>query len=253
MPGHARCWHEPSVGNDPTAIAMGEGAVWVANSLDVPFGRSTRTRERSSASFTSADPRPPLRRAAGPFGSAIHAWPRWPRIDPRRDKVVETLHTTNPPQGLAVSAGRLYATVGPPLSAHRGGTLTVLTYPWSSIDPAVAYEVQGSWSVLGMTNDGLLTYQRVGGTDGIRIVSDLATSLPTISNDGRTYTFQVRRGIHYSNGTLVRPADFRRAIERALQYQSLNPPLGPGFYFEQIVGAGPASRSPNGAISAAAS
>jgi peptide/nickel transport system substrate-binding protein len=233
-----------SVGNDPTAIAMGEGAVWVANSLDGTVSKiDPHTGTVDHLVYVGGSP---TSIAAG-RGAVWVGDPRLStlsRIDPIRDKVVETLHTTNPPQGLAVSAGRLYATVGPPSAAHRGGTLTVLTYPWDSIDPAVAYEVQGSWSVLGMTNDGLLTYQRVGGTDGIRIVSDLATSLPTISNDGRTYTFQVRRGIHYSNGTLVRPADFRRAIERALQYQSLNPPLGPGFYFEQIVGAGECVKTP---------
>ena len=226
-----------SVGNDPTAIAVGGGAVWVANSLDGTVSKiDPNTGTVDPVVYVGGSP---TSIAAG--GGAV--WVGDPqlatltRIDPNRDKVVETLHTTNPPQGLAVFAGRLYATVGPPSSAHRGGTLTVLTYPFDSIDPAVAYEVQGSWSVLGMTNDGLVTYQRVGGTDGIRIVPDLATSLPAISDAGRTYTFQLRRGIHYSNGTLVRPADFRRAIERALQYQSLKQPLGPGFYFEQIVGA----------------
>ena len=233
-----------SVGNGPTAIAVGAGAVWVANSSDgtvskidpntgtvvhlVYVGGSLTTIAAGSRAVWVGDPR--LATLA--------------RIDPNRDKVVETLHTTDPPHGLAVSAGRLYATVGPPSSAHRGGTLTVLTYPFDSIDPGVAYELQDSWPALGMTNDGLLTYQRVGGTDGIRIVADLATSLPAMSDAGRTYTFQVRRGIHYSNGTLVRPADFRRAIERALHYQALKQPLGAGFYFEQIVGAADCVKKP---------
>ena len=65
-----------------------------------------------------------------------------------------------------------------------------------------------------------MTYQRVGGSDGIRLVPDLATSLPTPTDGGRTYTFQVRPGIRYSTGALVQPADFRRAIERALTYPS---------------------------------
>src|SRR3954451_8996364 len=91
-----------------------------------------------------------------------------------------------------------------------------------------------------MINDGLVTYQRGGGPNGIRVVPDLATSLPVVSDAGRTYTFQVRAGIHYSNGTLVRPADFRRAIERALHSQS----PGPGFYFDQIVGAAACATTP---------
>jgi peptide/nickel transport system substrate-binding protein len=232
------------VGNYPTAIAVGAGAVWVLNSSDgtvskidpntatvvdlVTVGGSPTSIAAGSRAVWVGDPR---------LGMLA-------RIDPRRDRVAETLHTTNP-VGLAVSAGKLYATVGPPLSAHRGGTLSVLFYPFDSIDPAVAYGAQVSWSALGITNDGLVTYQRVGGTNGIRIVPDLATSPPAISDDGRTYTFQVRRGIHYSNGTLVQPADFRRAIERALQYQSLKQPVGPGLYFEQIVGGADCVKTSN--------
>jgi peptide/nickel transport system substrate-binding protein len=41
-------------------------------------------------------------------------------------------------------------------------------------------------------------------------------SLPSPTDAGTTYTFQLRRGIRYSNGELVRPADFRRALERDL-------------------------------------
>ena len=70
------------------------------------------------------------------------------------------------------------------------------------------------WDSLILTNDGLTGYRRVGGSDGARLVPDLAISLPTPTDGGRTYTFQLRPGIHYSTGALVRPADFRRAIER---------------------------------------
>src|SRR5207244_3234418 len=88
------------------------------------------------------------------------------------------------------------------------------------------------WSALTLTNDGLVTFERVGGSTGARLVPDLATSIPTPTDGGRTYVFQVRAGIHYSTGALVRPVDFRRAIER-----SLANPAGTGYYFEEIVGA----------------
>jgi len=38
--------------------------------------------------------------------------------------------------------------------------------------------------------------------------------MPTISDAGRTYTFQLRRGVHYSTGQRVRASDFRYAVER---------------------------------------
>jgi peptide/nickel transport system substrate-binding protein len=64
-------------------------------------------------------------------------------------------------------------------------------------------------------------------------------SLPTPTDGGRAYTFTVRPGIRYSNGALVRPADFRRAIERSLV---LNTVQGP--YFEGVVGARACLASP---------
>ena len=67
-----------------------------------------------------------------------------------------------------------------------------------------------------MTNDGLLRYSRAGGAQSFTVVSDLAVGLPTESDGGKTYTFQLRRGIHYSTGAEVEPADIRRGIERAL-------------------------------------
>jgi peptide/nickel transport system substrate-binding protein len=48
------------------------------------------------------------------------------------------------------------------------------------------------------------------------VVPDLAVSLPTPADGGTTYTFQLRRGIRYSDGQPVRPEDFRLAFERAI-------------------------------------
>ena len=56
-----------------------------------------------------------------------------------------------------------------------------------------------------ITNDGLVTFKRVGGSDGATIVPDLATSVPLPTDGGRTYTFQLRRGIRYSTGAMVGP------------------------------------------------
>ena len=70
--------------------------------------------------------------------------------------------------------------------------------------------------MLSLTNDGLVGYRRVTGLVGDQLVPDLATALPVPTDGGRTYTFRLRTGIRYSTGALVRPEDFRRAIERVL-------------------------------------
>ena len=82
-----------------------------------------------------------------------------------------------------------------------------------------------------MTNDGLVGFRRVAGGAGDQLVPDLAASLPAPTDLGKTYTFQVRPGIHYSDGRLVQPSDFKRAIERTL---ALDPA---DWNFGKLVGA----------------
>jgi ABC-type transport system substrate-binding protein len=46
------------------------------------------------------------------------------------------------------------------------------------------------------------------------IVPDLAAKMPTVSPDGRTYTFDLRTGIRYSTGRTVTASDFARGFRR---------------------------------------
>jgi peptide/nickel transport system substrate-binding protein len=228
-----------SVGNGPTAVAVGAGAGWVTNSQDGTVSRI----DPSSGAVTG------VAVGGSPTGVAAGTTSVWvsdqragtlTRIDPGDDKVAQTLRTSNRPGALALASGPLYVAVSATSHAHRGGTLTLVTDPFDSIDPAVTYSLT-SWPAMIMAYDGLVTFQRVGGSNGTRIVPDLATTLPAISDGGRTYTFQVRSGIRYSTGELVQPADFRRAIERSVALGLANPPITPGgttgFYFSDIVGA----------------
>jgi peptide/nickel transport system substrate-binding protein len=84
-----------------------------------------------------------------------------------------------------------------------------------------------------MTNDGLVTLDHVSGSAGTVVVPDLAVTLPHPDDHGRTYRFLLRRGIRYSTGRLVRPVDFRRAIERDFRIGSPSTS-----FFGEIVGAG---------------
>jgi peptide/nickel transport system substrate-binding protein len=226
-----------NVGNGPSGIAVGADAVWVVNSLDGSVSRIDPSLGLAA---------PPIQVGGNPSAVAAGTGVVWvsdgrsdtlSQIDPTAGKVAHVVRASNPPAGLAVFRGRLYVAVGTPAAGHRGGTLVVYPDgPFDSVDPAVAY-TESAWSAMISTNDGLVTFQRVRGVDGIRIVPDLATSLPTIADGGKTYTFQIRPGIHYSTGALVQPADFRRGIERALENQSLDVPVGTGFYLTGIVGA----------------
>ena len=96
------------------------------------------------------------------------------------------------------------------------------------------------WQMLSVTNDGLVGYRRAGGPAGDTLVPDLATALPAPADGGRTYTFHLRPGIRYSNGTPVRPEDFRHAIERVFA----STPGGAAAYYTGIIGAGQCQRTP---------
>ena len=53
------------------------------------------------------------------------------------------------------------------------------------------------------------------------MVPDLATSLPAVTDGGRTYSFHLRTGIRYSTGAPVRASDIRLGIERVLRAGNL--------------------------------
>ena len=95
--------------------------------------------------------------------------------------------------------------------------------------------------MLPLTYDGLTAYQRVGGSGSVQLVPDLAVSLPSPTDGGTTYTFQLRRGIRFSNGELVRPEDFRRALERDLVLGGNSNYGGP---FADVVGGAACAATP---------
>jgi peptide/nickel transport system substrate-binding protein len=115
--------------------------------------------------------------------------------------------------------------------AHKGGTYTILANSAFGVaDPAQNYTLQ-EWQLLIDTHDGLTQFQRVGGVPGTKLVPDLATSLPTPTNGGKTYVFHIRKGIKFSNGQVMKPSDFVTTFERQFTVP------GPTSFYSGIVGA----------------
>jgi peptide/nickel transport system substrate-binding protein len=220
-----------SAGTGADAIAVGDGSVWVANRLDDTVTRIDPGTNDVRALISVGD---------GPSGITVTSSGVWvsdelagtlSRIDPSQNKVVQTVRLGIAPEGIVSSGGSLYVTLGASDTEHRGGTLKI-ELPAGTVttaDPARAYTPEQD-QVVVMTNDGLVGYRRTGGTPGTQLVPDLAIALPAPLDGGRTYTFRLRPGIHYSDGALVRPQDFRRAIERTLL-------LDRGGYWTRVVGA----------------
>jgi len=226
----------PEVGNGPEAIAAGSDGIWVANSLDgtvarvdpdtnavaqaIPVGDEPTDVALTDGSLWVSD---------GPGGSVT-------RIEPGSG--MTTIPLGSQTGALAVEAGAIWVSVRGSDASHRGGTITVSADNsfFDSLDPAIAYGPV-TWGILAHTNDGLVGFRRTGGLDGASLVPDLARSIPEPADGGRTYTFQLRRGVEYSNGELVRAGDFRRAIERVFgNLDAQGFPTGGVPYFSRILG-----------------
>jgi YVTN family beta-propeller protein len=204
-----------SVGTGPTAITVGFGSVWVANSLDGTVSRIDPQTNQVTATITVGNGPDAIAAGAGGVWVANEFGHNVALINPATDTITRTVAVGNDPRGLAIAGGLLWVSAVDSGASHRGGTLTVLQNArLRAFDPNGSCCGLAAFYLLPITNDGLTAFDRVGGSDGAQVVPDLARSLPAAADSGLTYTFRLRPGIRYSNGQLVRPEDFRRAIVR---------------------------------------
>jgi ABC-type transport system substrate-binding protein len=96
---------------------------------------------------------------------------------------------------------------------RRGGTLHLgITDDMRTLDPAIAYDEFSSMAE-HLVFDQLVGYARGTAEKPLEIVPMLAESW-TISPDGTVYTFTLRPGLVYHDGSRIEPDDFVFAIER---------------------------------------
>ncbi|MEO8424880.1 MAG: ABC transporter substrate-binding protein [Actinomycetota bacterium] len=214
-PGDLSVTLTQSVGVDPTAVLSAFGSIWVTNHQDGTVSRLDASTGRVEATISVGDGPNALGVAAGTLWVANEFDGSMTAIDPTTNTVDRTVPVGGSLPSLAADGGSLWLSVGASATEHRGGDLTVASAEAAptSLDPGIVYDALG-WQILSITNDGLLAYKKDGGPDGATLVPDLASALPQVSADGLTYRFPLRGGIRYSSGDPVRPADFRRAIER---------------------------------------
>ena len=108
----------------------------------------------------------------------------------------------------------------------QGGSITIgMNSQPDFLDPASAYTVN-AWESQWLVYTPPLTYKRGEGAEASEIIPGLAEELPTISDDGKTYEFTIRKGLKYSDGTPVKASDFEHTIKRVLIQES----GGSGFF-----------------------
>ena len=89
------------------------------------------------------------------------------------------------------------------------------------IDPQLAY-VSTAWWLEYATAAKLFNYPDRPGQAGTRLVPEVASRY-TVSRDGRTWTFVVRKGFRFSDGLPVTAASFKYAIDRAANHDLASP------------------------------
>ena len=101
-----------------------------------------------------------------------------------------------------------------PTQASTGADTIIIgtTDTISSFDPADAYATR-DWEVIRNIDEGLLQWEAGSGD---KLEPGSATGLPEVSDDGLTYTFTLRDGIKFGDGTDLTAQMYADSINRVL-------------------------------------
>ena len=118
-------------------------------------------------------------------------------------------------------------------STQTGGTLTILVeQTTTNFDPAKSQSL--AITSLGLVHRRLTSWKVTSGKPA-ELVADLATATGTASDDGRTWTFTLKDGLTFSDGTPIRAADVKWGLER-----SFTPAFSGGLTYHKDLLAGAA-------------
>ncbi|QCX79272.1 Oligopeptide-binding protein OppA precursor [Streptomyces sp. YIM 121038] len=112
-------------------------------------------------------------------------------------------------------------------SKKTGGTLRMVgKQDLDSADPQRAYYGM-SWDFMRFYTRQLVSYDTKPGKAGTKLVPDLAKSTAKISADGKTYTYELRDGLTWEDGSPLTSKDIKYGIERIWAKDTITG--GPGY------------------------
>jgi peptide/nickel transport system substrate-binding protein len=100
-------------------------------------------------------------------------------------------------------------------SNATGGVLNyALSSAGDSIDPGNTYYAF-SWDFSRLYASPLLSYKPAPGNDGLTLEPSLATGLGVGTDGNKTWTYHIKSGLKFSDGTPITTADVKYAVERS--------------------------------------
>ncbi|MGN9784444.1 ABC transporter substrate-binding protein [Nonomuraea sp. ZG12] len=117
-------------------------------------------------------------------------------------------------------------------STKKGGTLKAAhSADWDSLDPGDTY--YGYSFNFGRLYWRTLTMYKTGpGPDGNTVVPDLAESLGEPSDEGKTWTYKIKSGLKFEDGTPIGAKDVAYAVARTFDKETF--PHGPSYLNELL-------------------
>ena len=123
-------------------------------------------------------------------------------------------------------------------STKKGGTLT---YDWrsapDSFDPGNTYYA-ADWDFARNYSETLMGFKNCPGACGRTLIPALATAPGVVGDNGLTWTYHIRSGVKFQDGTAVTSSDIKYAVERTFDRGVLA--NGPN-YFTVLLGGNAAS------------
>ncbi|HLM21231.1 MAG TPA: ABC transporter substrate-binding protein [Propionibacteriaceae bacterium] len=113
-------------------------------------------------------------------------------------------------------------------SDAKGGTLKFANSgDWDTLDPGETYYAY-SWNFARLYGRSLMMFKSAPSKEGNTLVPDLAESAGQSSDGAKTWTYKLRKGVKFDDGTEVTSADVKYAVLRSTDKQTF--PNGPAYW-----------------------
>ena len=113
-------------------------------------------------------------------------------------------------------------------SDKKGGTLKFANEgDWDTLDPGETYYAY-SWNFARLYGRSLMMFKSAPGKEGNQLVPDLAEAPGQASDNAKTWTYKLRKGVKFDDGTEATSADVKYAVLRSTDKQTF--PNGPAYW-----------------------